>query len=266
MSNALPSDAALAALVIGLYGYPGYPAVAWDHLEQPTADDGICWALKREGDIDVIVLRGSTTPQDWFRDLDAMADPFPSKLHRFDDLLHYIGFAIDALPTHHAFLGPVHPGFLAGMEDAYAAMRPLLGENVVVCGHSLGGARSAILTGLMVHDGRPPLACVTFGQPRPGFAPLARLIAGVPQRSYQNGSPDRILVDMITEVPIALGPEDYVHPVPLTPICEAPGAAAVAARGIFAWHGMNLYLRAVERICDVAHIGPVRMADSVEIH
>ncbi|QXX74217.1 hypothetical protein [Methylovirgula sp. HY1] len=249
---AIPSDAEIAALVIGLYAYPGYAPVAWDHLEQPEQDDGICWSLKRVGQIDVVVLRGSMTPQDWFRDLDALADPFPSKLHRIEDWLHYVGFALDAIPTRHAFLGPVHPGFLAGMEDAWAAMLPMLGANVVVAGHSLGAARSAILTGLMVHDGHPPLACVSFGQPRPGFPALAELIAGVPQRSYQNGTTDRVLVDMITEVPLAIGAEDYVHPRPLIPVCEPPSTASITARGIFAWHGMALYLRAVERLAGVA--------------
>ena len=245
---ALPSDAAIAALVIGLYAYPGYPPVAWDHRESPNADDGICWALKRVGDIDVIILRGSVTQQDWFRDLDAMTNPFPGTLKRLEDVLHYIGFALDEKPLSHPFLGPVHPGFFAGMEDAFAAMRPRLGRKTIVAGHSLGAARAAILTGLMVHAGIPPMACVTFGQPRPGFPPLAQLIADVPQRSYQNGSADRTLVDLITQVPLALGPEDYVHPHPLTPVREEPGPSWQQQWGIFAWHAMPLYLRAVERL------------------
>lgn len=247
----IPSDVDLANLVIGLYGYEGYAPITFDHIEQPEADDGICWALKRVGDIDVIVLRGSVTPQDWFRDLDALADPIPAHAHIIANFLHYIGFAFGSLPTHHAFLGPVHPGFLAGMEAAYAAIKPLLGPNVVITGHSLGAARSAILAGLMVHDGHVPLTCVTFGQPRPGFPQLAELISGVPQRSYQNGSTDRLLVDMITEVPISIWPENYVHPHPLTPVSEEPCALWVEERGIFAWHAMALYLQAVEHIASM---------------
>ena len=255
---ALPTDAAIAALVNALYAYSGYAAVTWDHLEQPTTDDGICWALKRvpglDSGIDVIVLRGSTTPQDWFRDFDAFADPFTTNAERLDIFLHHLGFAIDADAVDHAFLGPVHPGFLAGMEDAWAAMRPLLGKNVVVAGHSLGAGRAAILTGLMLHGGVPPLACVTFGQPRPGFPPLAKLIENVPQRSYRNG--DGVLVDMVTEVPLAIGPEDYVHPHVLTDVCEEPGPSWQQQWGIFAWHAMPLYLRALERRDGLALSGP----------
>ena len=144
--SALPSDAVIASLCNGLYDYPGAAPIDWDHCEQPDEDNGICWGLKRLAAIDVVVLRGSTTPQDWVRDFEAVADPF----------------------THFA-LGPVHPGFLAGMESAYRAMKPHLRADVMICGHSLGAARAAVLTGLMVHDGRAPRARVVFGEPRPGL-------------------------------------------------------------------------------------------------
>ncbi|MHB8885797.1 MAG: lipase family protein [Methylovirgula sp.] len=276
------NDAAIAALVNGIYAYPGYPKIAWDHFEQPKQDDGICWGLKRVGGsglasgIDVVVLRGSVTQQDWFRDFDALADPFESGEARLAAVLHHLGFPIEGAAEDHAFLGPVHPGFLAGMEEAWAAMRPLLRENVIIAGHSLGAARAAILTGLMVHHanlhkGPAPLACITFGQPRPGFALLAKYIADVPQRSYCNGNGS--LVDMITEVPIALGPEDYVHPHPLTNVCEEPGPSWKQQWGIFAWHAMPLYLRALERRNGLAPSGPddvALMPDSaapqLEIH
>ena len=245
--------------------YPDYPKIAWDHFEQPQRDDGICWGLKRIGGsglalgIDVVVLRGSVTQQDWFRDFDALADPFESDERQLETFLHHLGFSIEGAAEEHAFLGPVHPGFLAGMEAALAAMRPLLRENIIIAGHSLGAARAAILTGLMVHDANlnkapAPLACVTFGQPRPGFAKLAGVIASVPQRSYCNGNGS--LVDMITEVPIAFGPENYVHPHPLTDVCEEPGASWKQQWGVFAWHAMPLYLRALERCYGLALSGP----------
>lgn len=220
--NVLPSDATIAALCNGLYAYPGSATIDWDHREEPDDDNGICWAMKHLGTVDVIILRGSTTPQDWVRDFEAVADPFT-----------------------HSALGPVHPGFLAGIEDAYAAMKPLLRADVIVCGHSLGAARAAILTGLMVDDNHAPRARVVFGEPRPGFAPLAKLIASVPARSYRNGN--GILYDLITEVPIAMGPENYVHPCPLTHVCEEPGPDWTKQWGVFAWHAMPLYLAAVEK-------------------
>ena len=254
----LPSDAEIARLCNGIYAYPGYAPIAWDHFEEPKRDDGICWAIKRVGQIDAIVLRGSVTRQDWFRDLDAVADPFPSTATGIEDFLHYIGFAVEITPARHAFLGQVHPGFLAGIEDAFVAMQPLLGPLVIVAGHSLGAGRAAILTGLMVHAGRAPLACVTFGQPRPGFPQLAKLIADVPQRSYRNGKD--VLVDIITEVPVAIGPEDYVHPCTLTDVCEKPGASWKQQWGIFAWHAMPLYLRALERLDGALLSGPEDVA------
>ncbi len=221
--SVLPSDAKIAALVNGIYGYAGFTPIAFDHLEQPDGDDGICWGLKRVDDVNVIVLRGSTTPEDWMRDFEAIANPYT-----------------------HLALGPVHPGFLAGMEQAWTAMRPLIGAKVVVSGHSLGAARSAILTGLMLRDGFAPLARVVFGEPRPGFPQLAQRIAQVPARSYCNGNGR--LFDIVTEVPIAIGPENYVHPCPLTYVCEPPGPEWTQQWGIFAWHAMPLYLAALEKL------------------
>lgn len=221
-SARIPSDAAIARLCNGIYDYAGSAPVKWDHLELPNEDDGICWGLKRVDAVDVIVLRGSATPQDWVRDFEAVANPFS-----------------------HFALGPVHPGFLAGMEKAYAVMKPHLREEVLVSGHSLGAARATILTGLMVQDGHAPRARVVFGEPRPGLPPLAKLIGSVPGRSYCNGN--GILYDLITEVPVAIGPENYVHPSPLIHVCEEPGPEWTQQWGVFAWHAMPLYLAALEK-------------------
>jgi hypothetical protein len=248
---ALPSDAEIAALCNGIYDYPGFAPVVWDHLELPEQDGGICWALKRLGAVDVIVLRGSTTPGDWLRDFDAVADPFI-----------------------HSDLGPVHPGFLAGMEKAWQAMQPLCGSfagdlsqqrdrNVIVTGHSLGAGRAAILTGLMVHAAKShqavaPLARVVFGEPRPGFPQLARLIGSVSARSYRNSNGSAY--DLVTDVPIALGLEDYVHPCSLSDVCEAPGPNWTKQWGPFAWHAMPLYLAALEKQEGLPPSGPVDAA------
>jgi hypothetical protein len=260
----IPSDATIAHLVNALYGYAGYAPVVFEHVEDPKDDDGICWALKRVDDVDVIILRGSTTQQDWLRDFDALADPLDPKVSSF--VSRFFGFKARATPDNHDFLGPVHPGFLDGMQEALEAMLPFLSNgdlskqrdrNLIIAGHSLGAGRAAILTGLMVAAGKPPKACVTFGQPRPGFPQLAKLIAGVPQRSYCNGSADGIILDMVTEVPVALGPEDYVHPHPLTRVCEEPNVAWFEKWGIFAYHGMPLYLAALEKLAGLPSSAPV---------
>jgi hypothetical protein len=228
----LPSDAGVAALCNAIYAYPGFPRIGFDHLEAPDQDDGVCWGLKKLGDIDCLVLRGSVTPQDWLRDFAALANPFA-----------------------HIALGPVHPGFLAGMEAAWAAMKPRLGRKVIVAGHSLGAGRAAILTGLMVLDGRAPLTRLTFGEPRPGFPQLAKLIDRVPARSYRNGN--GVAYDLITDVPIAIGIEDYVHPCHLSDVCEEPGPNWTRRWGVFAWHAMPLYLAALERQEGLPPSGPV---------
>jgi hypothetical protein len=251
--GALLSDVMIATICNALYAYPGYAPVVWDHLEQPESDDGICWAIKRIAGVDLVVLRGSRTQQDWLRDFDALAWPFDPKVPGFAS--RFFGFDLTVKASDRDFLGPVHPGFLAGMDDAWAAMKPLLGPRVIVTGHSLGAARAAILTGIMVHDGKPPLECITFGQPRPGFPQLGKFIAGVPQTSYCNGN-GSVIIDMVTEVPLAIGPEDYCHPHPLTAVHEEPSVPWFERYGVFAYHGMPLYLVALEKLAGVPPSAP----------
>jgi hypothetical protein len=90
----IPSDADAATLFAAIYAYAGAPVVDWDHLDTGD-DDGVCWALKRFPGYDAIVLRGSITLQDWFRDLRAL--PIITRI------------------------GTVHDGFHAGMEHAWWA-------------------------------------------------------------------------------------------------------------------------------------------------
>jgi len=184
-------------------------------------DDGICWAIERSSDGDVIVLRGSHTVADWIRDLIALASPF----------------------THHA-LGPVHPGFLLGMEHAWSEIKPqLMDFPPVVTGHSLGAARASILCGLMLLDGIKPARRVCFGSPKPGFSPLARIIASVPAASYRNG--DTAHHDIVTGLPFSFPPEEYVHPEQLTFVAGAPLPGDPL--GIFAFHRMAYYKAALQK-------------------
>ena len=184
------------------------------------ADDGICWAISREDDTDVIVLRGSVTFQDWVRDLLAFANPYASRR-----------------------LGPVHAGFYLGLDNAWTDMKPFLRHDapLAITGHSLGAARASLLTGIALQDGYNPAARIVFGEPKPGFAQLAAYIAPVPAWSYRNGN--GVHHDIVTDVPFTLPPADYVHPTKLLSVCAEPPERDQF--GVFAWHSMSLYLKAL---------------------
>lgn len=217
------TDAEIAALCVGIYAYPGQLAVAWDHFDAGQIGDNICWGVKRVDGTAVVVLRGSVTRLDWLRDFQSIADPF-----------------------HHDDIGPVHPGFLSGMRGVERELGGLVArtEPLIIAGHSLGAGRAAILTGLLVIDGWKPTARVVFGEPKPGFAQLASIIANVPGRSYRNG--DDTHHDLVTDVPFSFPPEQFVHPTPVIPVCARPEPPDFASRGMFAWHHMPLYHQALQ--------------------
>lgn len=207
----LPTDADLAALCAAIYGTS---TVAWDHFD-PGEDDGVCWSLKRLQACDVIVLRGSSTFQDWI--IDFRAAPIFTRI------------------------GHVHDGFHTGMEHAWADIRVLLKQPAIITGHSLGAGRAAILTGMMIKDGLPPISRVVFGEPKPGFQDLAHLVAAVPGRSYRNG--DGTHHDLVCDVPFTFPPLQYTRPTPIIPVCASP--AANDRWGAFSYHHIELYQTAV---------------------
>lgn len=217
-----PTDYQIADLLVKLYDFEAEPleSAGFDVFESGESDGGICWAGKRFEGLDVICLRGSKTFQDWARDAFAFTLPFDNK-----------------------GLGPVHPGFKIGMDDCWAEIRSKTSGPWVVSGHSLGAGRAAILTGLMVLDGCAPLRRVVFGEPRPGFQQLADLVGVVPAVSYCNGSAAHAH-DRVTDVPLELGIERYVHPTPLRYVSAPP--APGASSGLFSWHHMPLYREAVK--------------------
>lgn len=221
------TDLLCAELCAEIYGdsmrpLPAARVVAWEHLDEGE-DDGVCWGLMRTQDQDVIVLRGSATTEDWIRDLLALASPF----------------------THH-LLGPVHPGFLLGMEHAWTEMKRLLRNGVptVITGHSLGAGRASILCGLMLLEGLVPARRVCFGSPKPGFDQLAELIRKVPSASYRNGSDWHH--DLVTDVPFSFPPEEYTHPESLTFVAAAPEPGDPL--GPFAYHHVELYVKALGKL------------------
>lgn len=214
------TDYRAAQLCAALYDLPSPASVIFSHVD-PGLDDGIFWAIAREGDTDVIVLRGSVTPGDWFRD--SMAKP--SYLSRR--------------------LGPVHTGFYLGMDNAWADMSMLLRHDapVAVVGHSLGAGRAAILTGIMIDAGRPPAARISFGEPKPGFAQLASFVAEVPAKNYRNTGTSGH--DVVTDLPFTI-PEfglNYVHSAPLIDVSGPPDPTDTS--GLFVFHHMPLYVKAL---------------------
>jgi hypothetical protein len=214
------SDTEIAQLLVNLYSGPA----GFDFYESGAGDSGICWALKCTPEADVVLLRGSKTLQDWFRDLIALASPW-----------------------HHPVFGPVHPGFSIGMDRACDEIMSHLRElvPVIICGHSLGAGRAAILTALMIERGELPLARVAFGEPKPGFQQLADYIAKVPGRSYRNGA--GVHHDMVTDVPFKIPPELYERPTPLIDVSEPPASVLAIEFDPFAFHHMPLYAAALAK-------------------
>ncbi len=211
----MPSDSLIASLCASIYD-PLAIVGQWDYFDAGL-DDGCVWAIRKLPGFDVVVFRGSITPQDWIRDFRALARPSP--------------------------IGHVHIGFYAGMESVWAQAKPLLNQPTIVTGHSLGAARACILTGLMVRDGMPPVRRVTFGEPKPGLMDFAKLIADVPAACYRNGNSEHH--DLVADVPLSFPPLQYVHPTPIIAVLAEPTGDIFDRLGAFGYHHMPLYEAAV---------------------
>ena len=103
-----------------IYEKPGEPTEQWD-ARQDTA--GVAWAVKFDGKRAYVIFRGSDDLLDWLRDLTG-----------FDPAVND--------PT----FGPMWAGFLLGMPETWAAIKPLLVgiDEIIFTGHSLGAARADI--------------------------------------------------------------------------------------------------------------------------
>jgi hypothetical protein len=221
------TDADIVNLNVGVYKYPDIPPTQWDFFEPGVGTKGVCYGIKRLENTDVVVLRGSDSFLDWRRDFDAWANPFS-----------------------HSQLGPIHAGFLTGMIETWLDIKGRIGAKAIVSGHSLGAARAAILTGLMVCDGFKPLARVVFGEPNPGFQRLADLILGIPGRSYCNG--DNNGHDLVTDTPYFIPPLlRYVHPSPLIHLQATPTEFHISDFGIFGYHHIKLYAQSIKNMVPV---------------
>jgi len=186
----------------------------WDDLLWPEADDGVCVALQRVKDIDVVVFRGSVTLEDWVRDF----------------------FAVPHATINHPLLGDVHAGFMLGMDAAFDHVFPLLRSSVIVIGHSLGAGRAKLFSGLMVASGRVPMGCVVWGEPRSGCGKLKQLVSVIgSRRSYRNVG-NNGLHDYVTDVP---SDPPFCHDTPFTDHFVTPDPND--SWGMFRYHHISLY-------------------------
>lgn len=214
MDGKVPSDALIASYCAAIYR--PLAIVELDHFDAGE-DDGVCWAIKRLPGYDLVIFRGSVTTLDWVRDCRALSC--------------------------NTKVGHVHIGFYAGMEHVWGDLRPLISQPCIVAGHSLGAARAAVLTALMVEAGAPPVARVAFGEPKPGLLDFAKIVETVPGRSYRNG--DNLHHDLICDVPFSFPPLQYMHPTPIVPVLSKPSGSFFERYGAFAYHHIELYQAAL---------------------
>jgi predicted lipase len=198
----------------------------FDTYQDGKSDKDICYGVKHTPDEAIIAFRGTFSVMDWIRDLNTIADPFV-----------------------HSTFGPVHPGFILGMDalvdTIYQQVAPW--QAITIIGHSLGAARAAILVGLLLERGVDPkrMKRVVFGEPKPGFQQFANYISPVPGWSYRNG--DTHFYDLVTALPFSFPPEEYVHTTPLIEVCEAPSNDIIVQLAGFSWHPILLYVSAVKK-------------------
>jgi|ERR1700679_1435859 len=180
----MPTDLDYANLCAKVYAVDASTDKFWTHYW--CVEDVVCGHVLQDG-IDYLVFRGSVTPEDWMRDM-------------------------NAIPVWHPNIGFVHAGFFAGLDTLYPIVKAVISGGVTILGHSLGAARACDMSGLFAEDCSsnklpcPVKTLVTFGQPRPAFINLKRIIdkAGIVHRSYRNRN------DPVPEVPFPF-PLPFIH-------------------------------------------------------
>jgi hypothetical protein len=203
------SDVDAVGLCVASYQNPLLGA--WDHFWDGTDPDGICGGIKNN----TLVLRGSITREDWFRDFEVVKLG-PRKFH----------------PE----FGSIHAGFDEGLDEFAAKALPLLSDGATFCGHSLGAAHAWLLAGRYILQAGRPGGIKVFGSPRPGCLQFAQYVASVPKSSYRNG------LDPVTEVPLVIGDEIAIEPTSFKLLHVTP---TDWSEGFMAWHSIHLYAQGV---------------------
>jgi hypothetical protein len=166
------------------------------------------------GDVDVIALRGSENIDDWMHDF-------------------------TAIPQWHSQLGFCHAGFLHDMDDVFSTVRAEVGPNLIITGHSLGGARARILAGLFAVNKILVAELGVFGSPKPAFANLARIIAKSGMKHWSL----RFYNDAVVLVPLDIEPFlEFVHTEPYAPLAGHSGQSDM---GPLRDHSIDNYILAL---------------------
>lgn len=198
--------------------YSNPQTILWTHFEESL---DLTWGMVRIDDTYLIINRGSKSRNDWMIDAEAYANPL---IHRG--------------------LGPVHTGFMRGMENQWAIVKTIAKQagitQVKFGGHSLGAAHATLLTGIAILDGWMPFPRCVFGEPMSTFQQGADIVARSGGNSYRNGN--KLVHDPVCSVPVRFWPELYVHATRMIEVCSPPTALDNIPKE---WHHMPLYQLAV---------------------
>jgi len=130
-----------------------------------------------DDDVNILVFRGTDSPQDWLANLDAL-------------LIASEGG------------GHVHKGFAETLDSIWEELAPLLQRpgRWLYTGHSLGAALATLCAAR-----RKPDALYTFGSPRVGSGEFRRQLEGVPIYRVVNSR------DVVTSLPLPLTGIGFEH-------------------------------------------------------
>jgi len=205
----LPTDLELARFCSAIYTN----ALSFDFVDEGT-ETGIFFAVKKLPDVDVVVFRGSTDAEDWWRDLDVQ-------------MVFEYG------------LGNVHAGFDKNIGMVYNLLNDKLRPHPIITGHSLGAARAAIYSGFLTHYNNSPSAVALFGCPRAGAQALASATKDIPISSYRNRQ------DPVTDTPLTLPNFPYVQIRELKPL---DGMVENEYNDLFKDHHIDCYVNGMEKL------------------
>lgn len=146
--------------------------LCWEAYNEPLSFDqaGTHIRITKEDGYTVVAFRGSMSVLDWVRNL--IFSPFDAS---------------------------THAGFMASAVRAWGPI-PSEGE-IILTGHSAGGAIAQLVASMFVSGGKVPASLVTFGTPRICpliFDSISDLLANVPGTDYRNGD------DPVPQLPVGL--------------------------------------------------------------
>lgn len=184
MSLPLPSDSELVNAAAATYE-PG----ATPFLQNPGFPDRLFRAERADGLV-TFAVEGTYDLAGWIGDFLALGTKDqPTKNHPTLGFVH-----LDFYEAALRLLAPI---------EAEARQRP-----VAICGHSRGAALAAMLAGLLIDDGLPPVKIGLFAPPRAGGALFVKIVTSIPCSAYRFGN------DPVPEVPFTLPDFPYAQ-VPL---------------------------------------------------